>query len=138
MIVEFRCEMDRPRLWMRQPADCITDNKNVSFQIAWAAGAPRPAGLETLFMLERILLRKGKPCGADAISNELLEANYVTQGKPDVVVDFTGATRNPTCRAPLYLRPLYNGRPGEDAALAAILAGDLPVIEILNDFDGHC
>ncbi len=45
-------------------------------------------------------------------------------------------SRDPACSAKLYLRPFFNGAAGEDAALAAILAGDLPVIEIVNELDG--
>jgi hypothetical protein len=36
----------------------------------------------------------------------------------------------------LYLRPLFDGAAGESAALATILAGDLPVIDIVNEVDG--
>jgi hypothetical protein len=132
MIVEFRCDIERPRFWMSCPA--LSDE--FSTQIAWAeTGAPPPAGLEALFELERILLRKGVTCFADTLKDP--EKQPRRSGRaPDVVVDFTGASRDPLCRAPLYLRPLYNGAAGEDAALAAILAGDLPVIEIVKEPDG--
>jgi hypothetical protein len=110
------------------------DNQDVPVQIAWiTTGLPQPAGLEGLFELERILLRKGKPCGADKLT-VISEARGAARA--DVVVDFTSAGRDPDCRAQLYLRVLYNGAAGEDAALAAILAGDLPVIEIVNEADG--
>lgn len=57
-------------------------------------------------------------------------------GTADVIVDFTGGARDPNCSARQYLRPLFNGVAGENAALAAILAGDLPVIEIVDEVDG--
>jgi hypothetical protein len=132
MIVEFRCDIERPRLWMSRPA--LADD--ISVQIAWAeTGVPRPAGLEVLFELERILLRKGMTCFADTLKGALTGPRRPRR-KPDVVVDFTSASRDPLCRAPLYLRPHYNGAAGEDAALAAILAGDLPLIEIVKEPDG--
>ncbi|MEY2503546.1 MAG: hypothetical protein QOI07_3883, partial [Verrucomicrobiota bacterium] len=121
MIVEFRCDIDRPRFWMSHP----TLSDEFTTQIAWTeTGTPRLAGLEALFELERILLRKGVTCFADTLRDAGKEPRR-TARTPDVVVDFTGASRDPLCRAPLYLRPLYNGAAGEDAALAAILAGDL-------------
>ena len=132
MIVEFRCDIDRPRFWMNHPA--LSDE--FSTQIAWTeTGTPSLAGLEALFELERILLRKGVMCFADTLKDAGNEPRR-TNRTPDVVVDFTSASRDPLCRAPLYLRPLYNGAAGEDAALAAILAGDLPVIEIVKEPDG--
>src|SRR5205085_4212912 len=65
------------------------------------------------------------------------ERSQAQAGEPDVVIDFTTAARDPDRPARLYLRPLFNGVAGENAALAAILAGDLPVIEIVNEMDGE-
>jgi hypothetical protein len=131
MILEFRCE--RARQWMNRAALSVND-QDVPVRIAWTnSTTPQPAGLEALFELERILLRKGKPGGADKL--KAIPERRVA-GNADVVVDFTTAGRDPACSAKLYLRPLFNGAAGEDAALAAILAGDLPVIEIINECDG--
>jgi hypothetical protein len=135
MIVEFRCEREYARLWMYR-ALLAMKSRGVPVQIAWTTTVqPRPAGLEALFELERMVLRKGKPGGADKlkVSTERLEARV---GDADVVVDFTGGNRDRDCSARLYLRPLFNGVAGENAALAAILAGDLPVIEIINEVGG--
>jgi hypothetical protein len=135
MIVEFRCEREHARLWMYRELLALK-GRGVPVQIAWTTTVqPRPAGLEALFELERMMLRKGKPCGADKlkVSTERLQARA---GDPDVVIDLTGDDRKLTCSARLYLRPLFNGVAGENAALAAILAGDLPVIEIINEVDG--
>ena len=135
MIVEFRCERERARQWMSRAALSV-DGQDVPVQIAWtAAGAPRPAGLEALFELERIVLRKGKPGGADQLE-PVPEFAPRDIGEADVIVDFTTVDRDPACAAALYLRPFFNGAAGEDAALAAILAGDMPVIEIVNELDG--
>lgn len=133
MIVEFRYARGRARQWMLDAALPL-ENRNVGVQIAWAATpAPAPAGLDALFELERILLRKSKACGADRLK-VIPETRRL--GDADIVVDFTGASREPGCKATRYLRPLFNGMAGEDAALAAILAGDLPVIEIVDEIDG--
>lgn len=135
MIVEFRCEREHARLWMDR-AVLAMKSAGVPVQIAWTKTfQPRPVGLQALFELERMVLRKGKPGGADKlqVSTERLQART---GDADVVIDFTAGDREPNCAARLYLRPLFNGAAGENAALAAILAGDLPVIEILNEVDG--
>jgi hypothetical protein len=135
MIVEFRCEIERARLWMNRRALSV-NGRDIPIQIAWSATTDaRPGGLEALFELERLVLRKGKRGGADRLK-DIPEQSLSRIGKADVVVDFTGAERDPDCSAQLYLRPLFNGRAGENAALAVILAGDLPVIEIVNELDG--
>lgn len=112
------------------------DGHDIPVQIAWTDTAtPRPAGLEALFEVERIVLRRGKHSGADQFT-QIPEAVQRGADQADVIVDFTTAERDPDNSAKLYLRPFFNGAAGEDAALTAILAGDLPVIEIVNELDG--
>ncbi|UGY05224.1 hypothetical protein [Bradyrhizobium quebecense] len=133
MIIEFRCDRAQPRLWMCRESLRVND-QDIPVQIAWTTTPePRPAGLDMLFELERIVLRKGKTGGADRLK---AIPERPRAGEPDVVVDFTTATRDPGCSAKLYLRPRFNGHAGESALLSAILAGDLPVIEIVNELDG--
>ena len=134
MIIEFRCERDYARRWMDRETLSI-DGRAVPVQIAWAATTePRPAGLDALFELERVVLHKGKPGGASRLN--IPQRSQVRDEPTDVIVDFTGGARDPNSSARLYLRPLFNGVAGENAALAAILAGDLPVIDIVNEVDG--
>ncbi|MBR1168220.1 glucosamine inositolphosphorylceramide transferase family protein [Bradyrhizobium liaoningense] len=135
MIIEFRCEREYARRWMDRRTLSV-DGRDVPVQVAWTATAEsRPAGLDALFELERLVLHKGKHSSADrlTIGSEPARASV---GTADVIVDFTSAPRDPASPARLYLRPLFNGVAGENAALAAILAGDLPVIEIVNEIDG--
>lgn len=135
MTIEFRCEIENARRWMGRETLSI-DGRDVPVQIAWTATAePRPAGLDMLFELERLVLHKGKHSGTERlkISPDRMQARA---GTADVIVDFTGGARDPNCSARQYLRPLFNGVAGENAALAAILAGDLPVIEIVDEVDG--
>ena len=131
MIIEFRCERDYARRWMGRKMLSVGD-RDVPVHVAWTATVePRPAGLDALFELERVVLHKGKHTGASKLSINP-ERTQVLPGRADVVVDFTSAARDPNCSARLYLRPQFNGGAGENAALAAILSGDLPVIEIVN------
>lgn len=135
MIIEFRCEVDHARRWMDR-ATLSIDGRDAPVQIAWTATAePRPAGLDMLFELERLVLHKGKASGADRLK-VVPQRTQARAATADVIVDFTSAAREADCPAPLYLRPRFNGATGENAALAAILAGDLPVIEIVNEVDG--
>lgn len=135
MIIEFRCERDHARRWMDRKSLSV-GGRDIPVQVAWTAAAePRPAGLEALFELERMVLRRGKRSGADRLKIST-ESPQPRIGQPDVVVDFTGRDRDRDCSAKMYLRPLFNGVAGENAALAAILAGDLPVIEMIDEIDG--
>src|SRR3954451_13348991 len=135
MTIVFRCEIEHARQWMGRDTLSV-DGRDVPVQIAWTATSePRPTGLDMLFELERLVLHKGKHSGTDRlkISPARMQARA---GTADVIVDFTGGARDPNCSARQYLRPLFNGVAGENAALAAILAGDLPVIEIVDEVDG--
>lgn len=135
MIIEFRCEREYARQWMDREMLSV-DGRDVPVQIVWMPTAEaRPAGLDALFELERMVLRKGKRSGADRLK-VIPERASADGDAADVIVDFTSAARDPNCSARLYLRPLFNEAAGENAALAAILAGDLPVIDIINEIDG--
>jgi len=86
MIVEFRCDRERARQWMVDTTLPL-ENQDIGIQIAWAETAtPSPAGLDALFELERMVLRKGKSSGADRLKT-IPEPRRL--GEPDVVVDFT-------------------------------------------------
>src|SRR3981081_4494494 len=129
MIVEFRCERERARLWMNR-ATLPVNNQDIPVQIAWTnSAALKPSGLDALFDIERIRLGRGKPGGVDKL--KAIPERHVA-GTADVVVDFTTAGRDPACSAKLYLRPLFNGAAGEDAALAASFDGAMAVIDSMN------
>ncbi|MFT3940511.1 hypothetical protein [Rhodopseudomonas sp.] len=135
MIVELRFDQQRPRAWMRHLLDLLAGSGR-TLQVSWiSTSGERPAGLDTLLDLERMLLRRGQRCGGDR-EPALLETSRASYGSAEVVIDFTTAPREADCPARLYLRPLFDGHAGEDAALAAILAGDLPVIDIREEVTG--
>ena len=137
MIVELRLDEQRPRAWIGRMMT-LGDGPHDAVRIKWAgAGRPRPRGLEALFELERLVLRKGRPCGADAVDKDSLHTPAGTDQEPDIIVDFTTTERDAIRSPRLYLRPLYNGSMGEDAALKAILCGDLPRIEIRDEISGE-
>ncbi len=60
MIIEFRCEREHARRWMDRETLSI-DGRDIPVQIAWTATTqPRPAGLDALFELERVVLAQGQ------------------------------------------------------------------------------
>ena len=137
MLVELRFDDARPRAWMARMAKLLDDG-NSDIQIAWVrTAAPRPAGLEALFELERMVLRGGKAGGSDAVAKDACGKPRQPGRQPDIVVDFTDLERDAAATPRLYLRPLYNGAAGEAAVLTAVLAGDLPVIEIRDEIGGE-
>lgn len=135
MIVELRLDSERPRLWMQRISAQLA-TAQVTVQTKWIrSNSPRPSGLEALFELERMLLRGGRPSWADAIHSEACQTPR-SLPKPDVVIDFTGLAREQDTAAARYLRPLYNGAPGEVAILAAAIAGDMPLIQVRDEISG--
>lgn len=135
MIVELRFDERRPRRWMRH-LTALLGGGPYTIQVAWVkTDAERPAGLESLLDLERMLLRRGRPCGGDA-DPEFPRASRPTLQAADIVVDFTARPRDPSLDHQHYLRPLYDGAAGEDAVIAAIVSGDLPRIDMRDEISG--
>lgn len=134
MLIELRCDRARPRAWMDGVALGV-GGERADTRIRWVDDGTSPAGLNALFELERLLLRKGRPSSVDPVNHKGDAAS--SELAPDIVIDFTALPRDPASTAQKYLRPRYNGVAGEDAALAAILAGDLPQIEIVDEVSGN-
>ena len=135
MIVELRLDHQRPRRWIRQLIASL-EAESHKVQLVWIdTDAKRPAGLDALLELERLLLRRGRRNGADRDAG-LLAAPRGDAEPADLIIDFTTAPHTAASTARHYLRPLYDGVAGEDAALAAILAGDLPEIAIRDEISG--
>ena len=133
MIVHLRCDAARPRGWIAAAAAALAaDHHEVS--VIWVhGGPPPPVGLDALFKLEQLLLHRTAPCGAATLDDKQRHALATPTDRPDFVIDFTALPPANPSSDPRSLRPLYNGAAGEDAALAAILAGDLPVIDLVNE-----
>jgi hypothetical protein len=135
MILEIRFDAGRPRRWM-QRAIAVLANDKVNVQVAALdAGAPKPVGLDALFELERLLLRRSVQGGADPISLDEVLLSHPVAATPDLIIDFRpdAAVASPAIRT---LTPLFDGAAGEDAILAAVMAGDMPVIEVVDSQAG--
>jgi hypothetical protein len=136
MLIELRCDRARPRAWMDAFAVEL-GGEGAETRIVWIQAGQPPAGLGALFELERLLLRKGRPSLVDPAEHEGHKAIADPTAASEIVIDFTARPRDAASPARMYLRPCYNGVAGEDAALAAILAGELPQIEIIDEANGR-
>lgn len=99
----------------------------VAFRFAPGDDA-QPGAVSQLLALERMVLRRGKPTLCDRIEKPLAQAALGEEA--DVLIDLTDETSSPS--APLVLRPLYDGRGADQAAVAAILSGAVPTIAVEN------
>jgi hypothetical protein len=80
-----------------------------------------------LLALERILLRKSRNALSDRL--DACRAPATLEPVADIVVDLLGDAR-PPARAAKTLRVLYDGRADDQAAVAALLSGAAPILEI--------
>lgn len=110
---------------------------DIAVQIAWVdSSVAKPQGLDLLFELERMVLKRGVRDGSEGLSADAVGRGLSAKGDPDVVVDFSSAADQKTTSA-RRLTPLYNGVVGENGILEAALAGDLPRIDILDEGSGQ-
>lgn len=94
-------------------------------------GGSDATSLQTLLQLERMVLRRGKPCWSDRVTPGSLEPLLKPTSKTTgVVIDLAGTSvgRQDT----LVLRPLYNGAGGEMALASALLFDGTPQIVIAS------
>jgi len=107
---------------------------DTAVQIAWVDdSAPKPAGLDLLFDLERMLLKRGAVDGSRATSVGMIDRGSSAGQTADVVIDFSSELVTPTGLSKQRFKPLYNGIAGENGLLQAILDGDLPRIDIVDE-----
>jgi hypothetical protein len=93
-------------------------------------GAPPSGEAAALLALERLVLRRGRETGGDALSQEL---DLPAPGAdPDWTLDFSGAPPGGSARR---LVPLFDGAPGEDALLDALLSGRSPILALVAGDD---
>lgn len=86
-------------------------------------GAAWPASVRLLLDLERLLKRRMRATLSDALD----AAPAQSDAGCDLLIDLCGGD---ACTAARTLRPLYDGAPCELAAIAALLDGAAPLIEI--------
>ena len=73
----------------------LADGEQDTVRTRWVASdRSSTKGLEALFELERMVLRKGRRCGADATDRSDFRAAAPGDAAPDIVIDFTSAERD--------------------------------------------
>jgi hypothetical protein len=98
------------------------------------AGTPQPALLAALFELERLLIDRLRPSGADLVDDPPAPPADAEPG-PDLVVDLSTDPRPRPGSEVWTVR--YDDALGEDALLAAAVGGTAPRIEIVDLADGR-
>ena len=96
-----------------------------------------PFAVNQLLALERSLLRRRCPALCDRTVGDAGSAVEGADAAPDVIIDLTGANEpaQPP-RGTRVLRPLYDGFPGELAAVAILLSGRCPSLTLEEMDDG--
>lgn len=111
--------------WHQQLRDTLAarwPTGHVSFRLA-AQAEPASSAADRLIAMERLLLLGGKATLCDRLDPPL-----VTEGvDADIVIDLSGNAPDAGARV---LRPLYDGHASDQAAIAALLSGDAPMIAI--------
>lgn len=131
MIVNVLIEADRCRKWLNHLADLLADGPNIDvrFQLV-APSVPVSSALSSLLAFERMLVHHGQSCASDVTPPSQFDLKRSNDDPADCTIDLTAhGVQNPQGRV---LRPLYNGVPGEDALVAALMTSGTPLIEIEN------
>jgi hypothetical protein len=133
MILELRFDAGRSRRWMQRAAATLASDAAKIQAVAVATTSTKPRELNALFALERMLLRRGAPGGADPTPIDDIIAPHRGSATADVMIDFASSgSGKPAGGSVRTLTPLFNGVAGEDSILAAVIGGDLPCIEVLD------
>jgi len=119
-------DLRRWHLWLLEDLE----KAGTEVRIAPASGAGLPSAARALLLLERALY--GGRHAMDAVAGEVLPRSS-DSGKPDIVIDLTG--KRVTGGEKGVLVPLYDGAPEETAAMAAVLDGRAPFLEVATGRD---
>lgn len=102
----------------------------VGVSVVERSGDAVSSALPTLLSLEKMLVGRGRPGGADRMTPaEVGDARLAPAGfRPDIVIDLA----DDAAAAPdaVRLRPLYDGQPGETALASALFFRGTPEIAI--------
>jgi hypothetical protein len=127
------------RRWHERLRDRLTGLlPDAKIQLFAAEGAEGySTSVELLLTLERMLLRHGRPTLSDKSAIKLPTYSPDTLANGDWIIDLRGVSAPLIHRDATVLRPLYDGLPAEDQAIAMILGGAIPSIAIENTANHH-
>lgn len=126
LCVHFYYVPSELRRWQIHVLDRLSAEPGVSVDLAAATSHPTPPlGLDRLFAFERLFVGRDEETAAD---REEPPAAPRLDRVPDLVIDFVGdAAARPGATV---LRPSILGLPPLEGALAAVLDGRVPVLEL--------
>ncbi|TBW38766.1 hypothetical protein EYW49_08730 [Siculibacillus lacustris] len=122
-------ETARPRRWMADLAASLIARGHL-VRCEGVTAPPPPALLAEVLELERLLVGRLRPSGADRVAPTTIAPPPDADFAPDLTLDLTRAPPEPGPANRLVLHA--DGLPGEDAAIAALTAGSTPLIEIVD------
>jgi hypothetical protein len=91
--------------------------------------ADYPSSLELLLTLEKLIYRTIGPSSIDTVPPPS-GTHEASEHVPETIINLAH-DRNELPAGPNILTPVFDGTPGEDALLGAIIEGRVPVLEIL-------
>jgi hypothetical protein len=127
MRVEIRVGRSGFRRWHQKLAARLRLDPDWQVVVRLVHGeAALPGSVEALLSLERLVLRRSKDRLFDRLSAPL---QFPSDFVPDAIVDCSGEVDQTAVGASTrVLRPLFGGLASEQALVAAILSGSIPVL----------
>ena len=133
MKITLRLDPNRVRRWHIALADALARRADTRLCVEWnSSGEPLPTAVSLLFALERLVY--GLPAGNTTSATSVDLARFVRGfGKPDLILDLTAgglsASKEETAR---IWRVTFDGIADETGALAALMHGRTPIVEITD------
>ncbi|TXN06769.1 hypothetical protein FV222_04555 [Methylobacterium sp. WL103] len=119
------------RHWHRRLADRLCEIGTTP-RVVWAErDEPSPAGMDSLFALERALRPRAMPRPSDRVDPAILALTDLVRADGDVVQLVLPGAAEVAGTGPIW-HVLFDGQPGEAALLQALLGGVAPAVEIAN------
>lgn len=129
MRIELCLDQRSIRGWHLDLVERLGRDPGIEVGIRWAtpSARPLPSCVEVLFALERVLHGTPLGCAAPREPGDLVR--HVGRGgvEPDLTIDLSGGSPAAGRRR---WRLTFDGQSGEEAAIAALLAGRMPVVAL--------
>ena len=135
MIIELLLPRSTPRKWHLALAGRLAARPDVLVRVSWAdAEEAPPPGLDLLFSLERLIYRVPEILTQKVAWLDFAQFSSGPAAEPDLTLDLCGAGVRKSDR---LWTLTFDGQPGETGLLGALLADNLPAIEISDALSGR-